>query len=236
MQEMVPAKVCIPRNARINVSGRGPGAYEMQQATQQVIAGDGYFNIVYGGADFGINIDTDHTVEHRSYTDKKGRTTNYTIEKSYANFVLLNHHNQSVVTSTGTQYIGANFTDWNCKDAARDFYNTIHPRVVDYTVRVKIDEEKNPTLLVAAQLCQAGKWEEAYKKVKESIAAVPNDPEAYFLKAMIEREDFKYDASDASLQQAIQIEPKGKYTSAIQKNANLRVSQQQAAAQMNYAL
>lgn len=236
MQEMVPAKITVPRNARVCVVASGPGASQMQQAAQQVVGGDDFFTLVYSGADLAIDIDTDRTVENRSYTDKKGRTHYYTIEKSYANLSLLNCHDRSILTTTGTQYIGSDFSGWNCRDAVKDFYDDIHPHVKDYTVRVSIDKDKNPNLFVAAQLCQAGKWDEAYAQVQQSITAVPNDPEAYFLKAMIERENFKYDESDASLQQAIQIEPKSKYTSAIQKNASLRVTQAQAVAQMENAL
>lgn len=236
MQEMVPAKVCVPRNARVAISASGPGASQMAQAARDVIGGDDYFNVVYGDADLGLNIATKRTVERKYYRDNKGRTQYYDDEKSYAGFTLLNYRNQSVVTSTGLDYIGSDFYDWRCKSAVKEFYDIIHPHVIDYKVRVSIDEDENPNLMMAAQLCQAGKWEEAYVKVNESIAAVPNDPEAYFLKAMIEREDFKYDESDASLQRALQIESKSKYTKAIQKNATLRVTQEQAAAQMSYAL
>lgn len=236
MQEMVPAKIAVPRNARVHISTSGPGAYAMQQAAQQVIGSDEFFSIVYGNADLGIRIDTDRTVEHRSYTDKKGRTSHYTVENSYADISLLNYHNQSVITSTGRLHVGSNFSDGNCRDAVQEFYDLIHPRIVDYTERVSIDKSDNPNLYIAAQLCQAGKWEEAYVKVQESIAAVPNDPEAYFLKAMIEREDSKFDESDATLQQAMQIEAKSKYSKALQKNAVLRVTQEQAIEQMNNAL
>ncbi|MCQ2364870.1 MAG: hypothetical protein MJ051_04890 [Akkermansia sp.] len=236
MQEMVPAKVCVPRNARVAISASGPGASEMQQATREVIGGDDYFTLAYGDADLGLNIRTDRTVTRKYFTDNKGKSQYYDEEKSYAGFSLVNYHNQSVITSTGLDYIGATFSERRCRNAAKEFYDIIHPHVVDYKVRVSIDEDENPNLMAAAQLCQAGKWEEAYAKVQESIAAVPNDPEAYFLKAMIEREDFKFDESDASLRQAIQMENKSKYTEAIQKNATLRVTQEQAAAQMSYAL
>ncbi|MGN0820822.1 MAG: hypothetical protein ACI4OX_03475 [Akkermansia sp.] len=222
MQEMVPAQISLPRGSRIAVSASGPVAAKMRYATQRVIGNDHFFNLVNGVADFRVHILTDRELRPGDYY------------AYHAKFLLLNAYNRSIIYSSKVVDVGYDFSYYyECISAAEDFYSKIHPYVKDYIVLVNIDKEKNPNLFLAAELCRTGKWNAGYEKVKESIAAVPNDPEAYFLRAMIERENFQYDESNASLQQALQIKPESKYTYAIKKNAQLRVSQEIVEKQMN---
>lgn len=112
------------------------------------------------------------------------------------------------------------YIDDACRTIARTVMLDLTPHAVTYREKISPNDE-NPSLELGAKACAAGNWDQGRHYAQQAINTNPNDPEAYYLMGLIERNALNYAQSTAYFEKAVSIEPKGKYKAAITKNASL---------------
>lgn len=81
---------------------------------------------------------------------------------------------------------------------------------------------KTPELEKAVEMCKIGQWNEAKNYLQEAMTKHPDDPENYYLQAVMNIKDFNYDAADDLLRKAYRLKQEKRYLRAIENNAAMR--------------
>ena len=116
---------------------------------------------------------------------------------------------------------------------ARRIYHSFVPHKGEYWVNLKVDEDEDPTLAKAVEALQAGDKTQALTLTEQAISEHPKDPETYYLKGILIRDESRFAESDAYLNHALELDPNEKrYIRALQKNDDMRIMEQQAIEQL----
>ncbi len=119
-----------------------------------------------------------------------------------------------------------------CRGIARAVIEEITPHAVTYKEKISPNDE-NPSLELGAKACAAGNWDQGRHYAQQAINAQPNDPEAYYLMGLIERNALNYAQSTYYFEKALSIEAKGKYKAAITKNSSLAKNEEYVRSQLS---
>ena len=152
------------------------------------------------------------------------------VETTLTATVQLELNGQIIYRRTLSDTSYSDYADYD--DVARDIVRDLVPRTVTYSVRIK-PQDGNETLEQAAQACKHGDWLSGRSLAESSLQTHPNDPEAYYLLGIIERNERHFSASDSYFRKAAQIEPSSRYTNAIRDNAEIKAKEELARRQLN---
>lgn len=124
------------------------------------------------------------------------------------------------------------YVDDACRAIALTVMQDLTPHSVTYKEKVSPDDD-NPSLELAAKACAAGNWEQGKQYAQQAITARPDDPEAYYLMGLIERNALNYAQSTAYFEKADSIDSESKYKAAIIKNATLATKDEHVRQQLS---
>lgn len=141
-------------------------------------------------------------------------------------------YRRSLKTDVDEDSYGNLYVDDACRTVAKTVMLDLTPHSVTYKEKVSPNDE-NPSIEMGALACANGNWEQGRSYAQQAIAHNPNDPEAYYLMGLIERNALNYAQSTAHFEKAYSIEDKGKYKSAILKNATLAANEDKVRQQLS---
>lgn len=100
------------------------------------------------------------------------------------------------------------------KKLAETITHTLKPQATNYTVTIQHDRN-NPFLTHGADAARAQNLDDALAFAQQAVKLQPENPEAYYLLGIAQRELCDYPASLQSLQKAHQLKPDEKYLQEI---------------------
>lgn len=212
LNEPIPAEVNMRRGATVAIRYKGDTARGVSRELIKLIKEDGYYNFV------------------------DARYTNPT----YSIFVLRDEYSNiaPIICAIRSGCRGrilwkeSGFSS-TPERAAKQIYDIFAPHEVEYTIGVKTDEKKNPSLVRAVAMAKAGQWSQAKSFATESVKEHPEDPEAYYLLGALLRNDSHFDESDELFRKAMMIKPDDeRFPEALKKNEKMRENESKVVNQL----
>lgn len=221
LESALPAEVNFGRGSRImfeSCSDTDEGDYILSYLFD-LMEKDGYYTPCGDGcrspkAVLGV----ESYISSQKHKTKDGSYTTY---KLNATVYIGNAYRRSFSSSVYRDSSGGLDTASTCRSIARSVMSDITPQSYTYYEKVKGNDE-NPYIEQGANQCAAGNWEEGKALALKALEKNANEPEAYFLLGLYERNNMNYDKSNSYFEKANQIKANGKYTSAIRKNSVLK--------------
>lgn len=210
MTEAIPAQVNLRRGTSIFVDSTDN---DMVDAFRNRILRDGFYTLPTDGTTR-LAFLTVRDITTKVDPQSKAATIAATTEITSGNMRLYRERYRVGVPrdSQGHYYVQD-----ACDRYARDVMEDLTPHEKALYVRVS-GNSKNPDIEKGALACKAGNWELGETHAKQAIQANPQDPEAYFLMGVIERNKMNYALSTQYFKRADALKPSGKYKGAISKN------------------
>lgn len=224
MTEAVPAQVNLRRGTSININSSDS---DMVDAFRNRILRDGFYTLPTDGSTrFAYLTVRDITTKVDRQT--KAATIAATTEVTSGGARLYRERYQ---VSVPRDYQGHYYVRDACDRYARDVMEDLTPHEKPLYVRVS-GNSKNPDIEKGALACKAGNWELGEVHAKQAIQTDPQDPEAYYLMGLIERNKMNYTKSTQYFQKAYSLNTSSKYTTAISKNRSMEINDQHVQQQL----
>jgi len=193
----VPAQLNLRRGAKISLNYNGRYSDLVVSEFAKIVRADGYYTIVpRWQSDYDLSWQDEYDKYDRSYL--KG--AKFTVRQGG---ILLDY--------------------WYCGtvsySAARACYNVIAPHE---EVLKMYPKPETPELEKAVEMCKIEQWGEAKNYIQEAMTKHPDDPENYYLQAIMNIKVLNYDAADDLLRKAYHIKQDKRYLRAIENNAVMR--------------
>lgn len=203
LQIAVPAKYNLRRGSSLKINYEGRFADRVTDKFIDIVRSEGYYSIA-----------------------PRGQVGNYilgwqSIYDQYGNPLGAYFS----IRQTGGQELGAfrataglfNFSPE--ETVARMCYNAIAPH--EETLKI-FPKPKTQELEKAVEMCKLGQWDEAKNYLQEAMTKYPDDPENYYLQAIVNVKELNYDAADDLLHKAYRMKQDKRYLQAIKNNAAMR--------------
>ncbi|MBR5521881.1 MAG: hypothetical protein IKV82_00235 [Akkermansia sp.] len=225
MESAVPAEINLGRGTMIACEPHGNNvSQKICYAVANRINQDGYYTV--GSYNNGKPMAFLEVMNAQLKTTS-GQNYSYTDLITTIRIADLNDHQlyrRSLKTDVDEDQYGNLYIDDACRTIARTVMLDLTPHAVTYKEKVSPNDE-NPAIEMGAKACASGNWELGRSYAQQAIAHNPNDPEAYYLLGLIERNALNYAQSTANFEKAYSIEQKGKYKSAILKNSTFATNE-----------
>lgn len=212
MTEYLPATVNLTRNSTVSLAYADAYSEALAECLFLKIRNDGYYQAING------------SVPNPDYSISMGGSYS---KPNYIHVIIQYGHNGSVIYD-GHIYMSSP------ESVAEEIYHIIAPHEQEYTVRVSASSD-NPELQKAIATCEVRNWDRARELTLEAISKHPQDPEGYYLLALLERNQSHYAQSNDLLQKAIELDPgKGRYKAAVKRNAVLQTNEANVIQQLSH--
>lgn len=234
LQTLEPSQVNLSRGTSLRVTSvyNNYASARLEDALYDRLAAANFYALGGSGAILYIeraHVHQDRYINHTCKPDEHCHCVE-SVETTLTATVQLELHGQIIYRRTLSDTTYSDYADYD--DVARDIVRDLVPRTVTYSVRIK-PQDGNETLEQAAQACKHGDWLSGRSLAESSLQTHPNDPEAYYLLGIIERNERRFSASDSYFRKASEIKPSSRYTNAIRDNAEIQAKEELARRQLN---
>ena len=234
LQTLEPSQVNLSRGSSLRVTSvyNNYASARLEDALYNRLAATDFYSLGGSAAILYIeraHVHQDRYINHTCKPDEHCHCVE-SVETTLTATVQLELNGQIIYRRTLSDTSYSDYADYD--DVARDIVRDLVPRTVTYSVRIK-PQDGNETLEQAAQACKHGDWLSGRSLAESSLQTHPNDPEAYYLLGIIERNERHFSASDSCFRKAAQIKPSSRYTNAIRDNAEIKAKEELARRQLN---
>ena len=218
MTEAIPAQVNLGRGTSICINSTNS---DMVDAFTNRILRDGFYTLPTDSSTRFAYL-TVRDIKTIVGSQSKAASIAATTEIKSGNMRLYRKRYQ---VSVRRDYQGHYYVQDACDRYAGDVMEDLTPHEKPLYVRVS-GNSKNPDIEKGALACKAGNWELGEVHAKQAIQTDPQDPEAYYLMGLIERNKMNYAESTQYFQKAYSLNASSKYTTAISKNRSMEINDQ----------
>lgn len=234
LHTLEPSQVNLQRGASlrvVSVHGNYASAH-LEDALYARLAPENFYTL--GGEDSILYIERAHVHQERYLThtcqDMEHCHCSESVETTLHVTVQLERRGNILYRRTLSDTSYSDYVDYD--DVAAEIVRDLVPRTVRYSVRIK-PQEDNTLLEQAAQACRLGDWATGRALAESSLQTFPNDPEAYYLLGIIERNNRNYPASNQYFLKAAGIAPSARYSEAIRDNTLMQAKENLAISQLD---
>lgn len=203
LQIAVPAQQDLGRGSKLAIYYKGQFADQVTDKFVDIARAEEYYTIVPSGQE------ADYKLEWQSmYLDGHAIAgTNFSIWQSGGRKI------------DSFEAIAGAFSINRDERVARMCYNAIAPHEEPLKMYPKPEP---PELEKAVELCKIGQWDEAKDYIQQAMTKYQEDPENYYLQAILNVKDMNYDTADDLLRKAYRMKQDKRYLQAIKNNAAMR--------------